>query len=250
MAKRRKSTNNDLAALIALFAFILQALIVLVVRLIIFTYDVITFYTSSYRQKSGNGFFKTYFNKGNYGEFILYRKVIRIFGKKSVLANIYLESKNTETTEIDILAVSTKGIYIFEMKNYAGYIYGSDTDQYWTQAFNRRSKHQFYNPLRQNYAHTKAVENYLQLKSGVTIPIVVFSNRSKLSKININQNQRVYQYRNAIKFIKKYEKTNPSLISLDDKENYLVKLIEKCNMTEEVKAKHIQGIKELLANKS
>lgn len=244
MARRKKS--SPLESLTILLVILVQTIIIVLVRLIIFSYDVVTFHTSSYKEKSGNSFFKTYFNKGNYGEFHLYRKLIRLFGKPSVLTNIYLDNKNTETTEIDILAITKNGIYVFEMKNYAGYIYGSENDQYWTQVFHKRSKFQFYNPLKQNYAHTRAVENYLELNKGLVIPIVVFSNRSKLNKININVNQHVYQYKNTIKFVKRFEKTAVNLISPDDKEEYLVKLIEKCNMSAEVKAKHIENIKEFV----
>ncbi|XMB72824.1 nuclease-related domain-containing protein [Mycoplasmatota bacterium WC30] len=244
MSKRKKK-NDTLESLFLLIVSIIEFLIKLIVRFIIFIYDLITFFTSKYKEKSGNSFFKTYFNKGNYGEFLLYRKIIHIFGQESVLANLYLDNKNTETTEIDILAVSNKGIYVFEMKNYSGYIYGSGKDQNWTQVLNRWTKNKFYNPLKQNYAHTKAVETYLQLNTQKIVPIVVFSNRSRLSKINISENQNVFQFREALKFIRKYEKKNPSLISNIQKENYLVKLLKKCNMSEDVKIKHINQVKEL-----
>lgn len=226
-----------------LFMAIVSIILRLVVRMIIFLYDLISFYTSSYGQKSGIGFFKTYFNKGNYGEFSLYRKVIRVFGKANVLTNLYLENRNTETTEIDILAVSNKGIYVLEMKNYAGYIYGSEKDQYWTQVLNKWTKNQFYNPLKQNYAHTKAVESYLSISNELLIPIIVFSNRSKLSKINVGLNHNVFQYRDALKFIKKNEKKGLPLVSQEQKELYLIKLLDKCHMSDEVKLKHIEEVK-------
>jgi hypothetical protein len=249
MTKRRKK-NDALETLLMMLITIIQEIIIVIARLISLIYDLITFYTSGYKIKSGNGFFKTYFDKGKYGEFSLYRKVIRIFGKQSVFTNIYLDNRNTETTEIDVLSISSKGIYVFEMKNYAGFIYGSENDQHWTQVFNKRTKHQFYNPLKQNYAHTKAIQNYLGIEKDVIVPIVVFSNRSKLSKININPNQHVFQYRNALKYVKRYEKKQVSSISVDDKEKYMIKLIDKCNMSEEVKIKHIENIKEMVLAKS
>ena len=247
MSKRRKS-NSDY--LIETLFMIIQSIIVLFIRFIIFSFDLITFYTTKYKEKSGNSFFKTYFDKGNYGEFSLYRKLIPVFGKNALLTNIYLDNKNTETTEIDVLAISSQGIYVFEMKNYAGYIYGSQTDQYWTQAFSKRTKNKFYNPLRQNYAHTKAVQNYLGIDEKLIIPVIVFSNRSKLSKIKIDKNTNVFQYRNAIKFVKKHEKSKNARINLESKETYLVKLIEKCNMTNDVKQKHIDSINQMIMNKN
>jgi hypothetical protein len=248
---RRKKQESLATALITVFVFIIQSIIILIVRLIIFIYDIVTFYTSKYKRKSGNNFFKTYFNKGNYGEFVLYRKIIRIVDNEYVLTNLYLDnhSKNTDTTEIDVLAISSKGIYVFEMKNYSGYIYGSEQDQHWTQVLNRWTKNKFYNPLRQNYSHIKAVESYLGVPNSTIIPMIVFSNRSKLSKITISDSQHVFQYRDALKFIKKHEKTKEERFSFQQMEGYLVQLLEKCNMSEEVKQKHMEEVKELKKQK-
>ncbi|WP_162146843.1 nuclease-related domain-containing protein [Acholeplasma granularum] len=101
-------------------------------------------------------FFKTYFNKGNYGEFKLYKKIIKTFGTNYFFTNLYLDNINTEHTEVDVVVISKHDIYVFEMKNYSGYIYGSKNDQYWTQVLNRFLKHKLYNPFRQNYAHLKS----------------------------------------------------------------------------------------------
>ena len=70
-----------------------------------------------------------------------------------MFTNLYLDGKNTENTEIDVLAVSPHGIYVFEMKNYGGYIYGDESDQNWTQVFHKRAKYRFYNPLQIGRAH-------------------------------------------------------------------------------------------------
>jgi len=248
VGKRRKQ-NSALESIVLLLYFFVEALLKLITRIIIFLYDFITFFTSKYKQKSGIDFFKMYFSKGNYGEFVLYRKVIRVFGKESVLTNIYLDNKNTETTEIDVLAVSTKGIYVFEMKNYSCYIYGSEKDQSWTQVLNRWSKNKFYNPLKQNYAHTKAVETYLNISNEFIIPIVVFSNRSKLSKIEISDTHNVFQYKDAMKFVKKREKKEKDIIVLERKKEILINLLSRCNMSDEVKQKHIYDVLELQKNK-
>lgn len=242
MARRKKKQSLFEDLVIAIF-FIMESLLKLIFRLLSFLYDLITFYTSGYKKKSGNGFFKTFFDKGNYGELILYRKVIRVIDKRFVLTNLYLEGKNTETTEIDILAVTDKGIYVFEIKNYGGYIYGSEKDQYWTQVMNKWSKHKFYNPLRQNYAHTKAIEKFLNIDSTKIIPIIVFSNRSILSKVNMSDNHNIYQFIDTIKFIKYTEKKGLSTLDDKDVDLYLLNLLDKTLMSEEVKQKHIEEVK-------
>lgn len=189
-----------------------------------------------------------YFDKGYYGEFILFRKLTRIISKKNLFTNIYLEGKNTDTTEIDVVAVTNKGIYVFEMKNFGGYIYGSENDTHWTQAFNRRSKFKFYNPLRQNYAHQKALENYLEVDSDKLIPMVVFSKRSKLTKINISDRSTVLQMPKPLKKVKHIERKSDDIISNQEIESYLIKLIDKSLMDEETKQKHINDVKLLTSN--
>ncbi len=245
----RGKKNNETAPLFQLIVLLIETIIVLIYRTIIFIYDLITYFTTQYKLKSGNGFFKMYFSKGNYGEFLLYRKVVKVFKKEFVLANLYLDNRNTDTTEIDILAVSNKGIFVFEMKNYSGYIYGNEKDVNWTQVLNKRTKNNFYNPLRQNYVHTKAVENYLGLSSDTIVPIVVFSNNSKLSKITISDKSNVFQFRKAMQFIRKIEHKGNQIFTNEQKKEFLVKLVEKSNMPEEIRQKHIEDVIKLQTNK-
>jgi len=65
------------------------------------------------------------------------------------------------TTQIDHIFVSRYGVFVVETKNMGGWIFGSERDRYWTQAFKGRSNVRFQNPLRQNYRHVKAVERTL-----------------------------------------------------------------------------------------
>ena len=73
--------------------------------------------------------------KGQLGEDEVARIIYRasrkgFYGK--LLQNVYIPKANGGTTEIDILFVSVKGIVVFEVKNYAGYIFGSSDRKEWT----------------------------------------------------------------------------------------------------------------------
>ena len=75
-----------------------------------------------------------------------------------VLDDLMLPSRgNTNTTQIDHIVVSDFGIFCIETKSYSGWIFGNAQQKHWTQVLYRYKK-KFYNPLRQNYAHIKAVE--------------------------------------------------------------------------------------------
>ncbi len=61
-------------------------------------------------------------------------------------------------TQIDCLAINEQGIFVFESKDFSGWIYGRSLDRYWTESLNfGREKHRFYNPIRQNQLHISAL---------------------------------------------------------------------------------------------
>lgn len=72
------------------------------------------------------------------------------FGRKGkILRNVYLPKDNGETSEIDVLYITQKGIFVFESKNYSGWIFGDEKGQYWTAMLPNRQKNRFYNPIKQ-----------------------------------------------------------------------------------------------------
>lgn len=80
------------------------------------------------------------------------------------LNNITLPLANGGSTQIDHVIVSKYGIFVIETKNYKGWIYGSEQQRQWTQAFPNGSKYKFQNPLRQNYLHIKTLAELLELE--------------------------------------------------------------------------------------
>src|SRR5262245_18196197 len=96
---------------------------------------------------------------GKRGENFVSRKLLELDSEHyKVLDDLMLPSLgNTNTTQIDHIVVSDFGIFCIETKSYSGWIFGNARQQHWTQVL-YRYKAKFYNPLRQNYAHIKAVE--------------------------------------------------------------------------------------------
>ena len=60
-------------------------------------------------------------------------------------------------TQLDHLALTPAGLLVVETKTYSGIILGQANESTWTQVIGRR-RHSFQNPLRQNYAHVRALE--------------------------------------------------------------------------------------------
>lgn len=90
-----------------------------------------------------------YENVGQYGEYLTeYALLSRSMeGYYVVLKNLYLPMKG-KTTEIDLLMIHEKGIFVFESKNYSGWIFGSEDQLKWTQCFKSGQREHFYNPYK------------------------------------------------------------------------------------------------------
>ena len=92
--------------------------------------------------------------KGTIGERKIYAILENLKGSKGMLPNCYLPLENGKTTEIDLILIHESGIYVIESKNFGGWIFGNDTQKFWTQSFSDgrggSKKYKFYNPLWQN----------------------------------------------------------------------------------------------------
>lgn len=81
-------------------------------------------------------------------------KLLNLLGRKGkVLRNVYIPKDNNETSEIDVLFITQKGIFVIESKNYSGWIFGSENQYKWTMMLPNKEKHSFYNPIKQNQTH-------------------------------------------------------------------------------------------------
>ncbi|MCR4761760.1 MAG: NERD domain-containing protein [Oscillospiraceae bacterium] len=95
---------------------------------------------------------------GQYGEDLTadVLKWSKRFGYKgAMLRNVFIPKENGETSEIDLLYITQKGIFVIESKNYSGWIFGNGNDQYWTQSLPNKQKKRFYNPMKQNRTHIR-----------------------------------------------------------------------------------------------
>ncbi len=124
---------------------------------------------------------------GRRGEKLTERELkwVSLFGRKGkILRNVYIPKEDGQTSEIDVLFITQKGIFVFESKNYSGWIFGDEKGLKWTVTLPNRQKHSFYNPILQNRTHLKWLGKYI----GESIPlfsIIVFSERCELKKISV-----------------------------------------------------------------
>ena len=120
-------------------------------------------------------FFKSPWMKGKVGEAIINTSNKLLLDKAiySPVKDITLQLPDGSTTQIDHILVSKYGIFVIETKNMKGWIFGAENQKQWTQQI-FKEKNRFQNPLHQNYRHTKALEEILNLPSSHFTSLIAF----------------------------------------------------------------------------
>ena len=187
---------------------------------------------------------------GAYGEYLtqyLFNSV-RFKGYYKTLQNIYVPYKDS-TSEIDVLVAHKKGIYVIESKNYSGWIFGSENQQQWTQMLHKNAKERFYNPIRQNKTHIKALSEYLQIEPSKMKSYIVFSERCELKKVPENTDRYVITKRNYLLDLINRDMTDKQDIFTDEEIDEIARKLEPLtNASQEVKDKHIENIEKKYKN--
>ena len=106
--------------------------------------------------------------------------------------NIILKTPDG-TTQIDHLLISPYGVFVIETKNFKGWIFGDAHQKKWTQSlfgpYHSSIKYQFQNPIRQNYKHVKAVQDFLGIDSKSIFNLIVFAGNGEF-KTEMPENVR------------------------------------------------------------
>ncbi len=144
---------------------------------------------TEYYHQTRNSYINVLLNKGLRGEFNTYKCLKSLKGYKRYLFNLYLPKGNGETTELDVVLLHESGIYVFESKNYSGWIFGTESQQYWTQTLQsqngRPKKTQFFNPILQNKGHLKWLLTFLADQTLPFYSYIVFSDHCELKNITL-----------------------------------------------------------------
>lgn len=119
--------------------------------------------------------------KGRIGENYVRKGLLKYLDEANytIINDVTLPLEDGGTTQIDHIVVSSFGLFVIETKNMSGWIFGSEHQVKWTQTIHR-SKHQFQNPLRQNYKHTKTLAHLLNMPHEKFHSVVVFTPNAEL----------------------------------------------------------------------
>ena len=104
----------------------------------------------------------------------------------AVFHDLYVPRKSGTYSQIDAVLATSVGMIVFEVKDYSGWIFGDGRYENWTQVLSYgREKYRFYNPVRQNAAHIKALKERLKHLGNIPcISVVVFYGNCELKRIS------------------------------------------------------------------
>lgn len=227
---------------------------ILVVLFIVYLAYAANYRKTVYFKITHKSYLSVLFDKGAYGEYLTYCN-LKKYEKDGAkfLFNCYLPKSDGETTEIDVLMIHKSGIYVFESKNYSGWIFGSENQKTWTQSLpnGRRSrKEHFLNPIMQNKLHIR----WLREEIGEAYPIssvIVFSERCTLKQVNVTSSDIYVINRNNIaRTVSNIEKGVSSSISEENIESIFDTLYPFTQATYEQKEEHVKNIKANIEKKA
>ena len=211
-------------------------------------YNLITHKKTSYYRITHNSYYSTINDTGKYGEYLIYR-CLQKYEKDSsrFLFNVYIPKENEETTEIDVIMISPHGVFVFESKNYSGWIFGNAEQLKWTQTLpqgrGRSHKEHFYNPIMQNASHVKHLRSLI----GESIPIhsvIVFSERCTLKNVAINDDSIFVIKRDELSNLVKYICSQSETVALTKEEIKKIyeSLFRYTQVDDSIKQQHIANI--------
>lgn len=161
---------------------------------------------------------------GTRSENLIKEELCRLLGEKNVFAGFYLpmDASGERYTEIDVLAVTRGGIAVIEVKSHNGRIDSRD-ERIWKQYSNGKYV-EFHNPILQNAAHIRAVQNALRAEGLYDAPvysIVVFTSG------NVTFTKDFYELCNAKAMIERVRDINRRAIFTPQRRCEICKIIEK-----------------------
>ncbi len=221
-----------------------------------FFWSIFGYSKSEYRAVTHKKLFDMLFDAGARGEYLIYRHLRSLQGEKRWLFNVYLPREDGRTTEVDVILFHESGVYVFESKNYSGWIFGTETEKVWTQSikhdgYARNKKYHFLNPIMQNQLHIRVLKEHLpMLPEQALHSIVLFGSRCRLKKINLTSGKHTVITRNSL--TRKIGSCScAKRLKHDEIEQMYQLLYPMSQVSDEVRQKHVADInRELKAYKA
>lgn len=191
----------------------------------------------------------TNLNRGTKSERKMVLKILKSGIKSTaIFHDIYLNNGNGKYSQIDLVVATKVGIVVFEVKEYSGWIFGTENQLSWTQilAYGKR-KYKFYNPILQNKKHVEDLKKFYHFDNIPVFSMIVFfgdcefknlidlPSRTFLTKSNkvINRFNEILENNQPAKYENKWEIVSLLQQAVKNGENSIIR------------KKHIENIQKL-----
>jgi hypothetical protein len=191
----------------------------------------------------------TNLNRGTRSERKMVLKILKSGIKPTaIFHDIYLNNENGKYSQIDLVVATKVGIVVFEIKEYSGWIFGSENQINWTQilAYGKQ-KYKFYNPILQNKKHVEDLKKFSHFDGIPVFSMIVFfgdcefknlidlPSRTFLTKSNkvMNRFNEILESNQPAKYENKWEIANLLKQAVKNGENSIIR------------EKHIENIQKL-----
>ncbi len=192
-------------------------------------------------------------NKGEKSEYRfaeVVEKLKKHFGDDNIklVSNMYVPKRNGTTTEIDCAVITPIGVFVTEVKERSGNVRGNENEDEWRQWFSNGKVDVFYNPIKQNDNHIRILkERFPDYKYYNVVYIDSYDTKIEYSNKRENlliSNSAPYIADMIKKKIQKVteERSERILSSREINHLYHEFLIRYCNVSQEVKEKHVRDI--------
>ena len=231
-------TNNLILFLIAafniIFAFFLLKSII----------PFFIYISSDYSVLSDKSYFKVKSDKGAFGEYLIFKKLEKLPFFKQMIINAYVSKNDNQNTEIDIIMICAKGIFVFESKNYSGTISGNEYDVKIKQ--NIKGNLIFrYNPIKQNENHIKHLKSYLKnINPDYFKSVIVFGDNSDIT--NFKCSGKGYILTKTSRLLQDIDFDScEDVLSCNDINSIYSILLNNVFVSEKVKKKHSENVRQI-----
>lgn len=156
--------------------------------------------------------------------------------------NVVLQ-RTKGTTEIDIIQVTRKGIFVVECKYRTDEVSGSAIEHSWDITRNGRKIAAMYNPIKQNANHIRTLESYLK-KEEIEAPTVYNVVVVVAKELSIKELDQIDTNTVLVQGLSDLKKLDSLPDELSDKQVLeLQAVIERKESTEYQRRKHVEYVK-------
>lgn len=140
---------------------------------------------------------------------------------QAIFHDLYIQKKNGNYFQIDLILATPQGLIIFEVKDYSGWIFANGRSTYWTQIMAYGTeKYRFYNPIFQNRRHVEELRKISPQFSKIPIfSVVIFYGDNEFKAIeNVPDNVFLTKPSQLSQTIKTITTTNPKAMYTNKQE--------------------------------